>query len=118
MLRPGYLEFLGALFKICNVALWSTAKEHNVLSMVNALQKHAGFALAFFAIWSQKECFKCKEKILYRPSKPGVEVTFKPIAKLYMLFGCDSRRTILIDHDPFKGCVKAYIKLVTIFAKA
>ena len=88
-LRPGCIKFLEALFERFNVAVWSNAKEDNVLSMVRRLITKVGSKLPLFTIWGQGACHTCKKRRVSRPDQPNVEAMFKPLAKLSKAHGCD-----------------------------
>ena len=105
ILRPGCLKVLQILLERFNVGIWSNAMDQNVIQMVTSLGKIAGAKLPFFVIWGQISCYTYEKKKLFRPDNPGVEAMFKPLAKLSKCYGCDPRRTVLIDDSPYKGCV-------------
>ena len=60
--------------------------------------------MPFFAVWAQEACEQGQSKILFRPDNPRVPAMFKPLSKIAACFDCDSRRTVLIDDSPYKGC--------------
>ena len=104
ILRPGCIQFLTTLLKKFNVGIWSTALESNVLQIVRILQDKTGEILPFFVVWAQEACEQGQSKILFRLDNPRVPAMFKPLSKIAACFDCDSRRTVLIDDSPYKGC--------------
>lgn len=105
VLRPGCIEFLKDLLCNFNVGIWSAAYDTQVVDIIKILEKEAKEKLPFFMIWGQTKCQPCEESRVVRPDNPGVEALFKPLMLASTKFGIDSRRMLLIDDAPLKGCV-------------
>ncbi|XP_024520960.1 uncharacterized protein LOC9639528 isoform X1 [Selaginella moellendorffii] len=104
--RPHCEEFLQFCLRHFHVAVWSSAKEHNVMGMVNLILGESKKLLAF--IWSQKWCTDTGVKCLDNKFKP---LFLKELKKVWESSKPDVPwdkgeygpwNTLLIDDSPHK----------------
>jgi len=95
--RPHAAEFLQFLFLNFTVAIWTSARDHNAETMLNALLKDTGLEKDdFLFVWGQDKC-ECERATKSNHQKKKY-LFKKPLARVWEAFPeFDERNTLLID---------------------
>lgn len=99
--RPGCEEFLNFCFKYFIVGVWSSAREHNVNSLVNHIFKDLKDRLSFS--WHQRHC---TTTAVMHPDNNKKPIFLKELSKLWAEVEpgtFDQSNTLLIDDSPYKA---------------
>lgn len=71
------------------------------------IEQHAQKQYPFFIVWGQEDCYIHTLRRVYRLDKPNVEAMLKPLLRAWNQCKniCNTKNTLLIDDNPFKGCI-------------
>ncbi|KAL8505022.1 hypothetical protein ACS0TY_016285 [Phlomoides rotata] len=98
--RPFCTEFLKFCFERFDVALWSSAREHNIDGVLSTIS--GGARSKFVFVWSQEECTDSPFYCLDNEEKPLFLKELKDIWENSSYKGKYSpKNTLLIDHEPY-----------------
>ncbi|KAL3623376.1 hypothetical protein CASFOL_032192 [Castilleja foliolosa] len=97
--RPFCTEFLKFCFERFDVALWSSARDHNIESVLSNITGGTRSKLVF--IWGQENCTESGYRCLHKQSKPLFLKQLKDIweHKCYKT-QYSAANTLLIDDEP------------------
>ncbi|GFP88135.1 hypothetical protein PHJA_000957200 [Phtheirospermum japonicum] len=97
--RPFCTEFLKFCFERFDVALWSSAREHNIEGVLSNITGGTRSKLVF--IWGQEECTESGYQCLHKEEKPLFLKELKDIWEhKYYKGQYSATNTLLIDDEP------------------
>ncbi|GFP96567.1 hypothetical protein PHJA_001800800, partial [Phtheirospermum japonicum] len=97
--RPFCTEFLKFFFERFDVALWSSAREHNIEGVLSSITGGTRSKLVF--IWGQEECTESGYQCLHKEEKPLFLKELKDIWEhKYYKGQYSATNTLLIDDEP------------------
>ncbi|KAI3447508.1 hypothetical protein Pfo_004173 [Paulownia fortunei] len=97
--RPFCTEFLKFCFERFDVALWSSAREHNIEGVLSNIT--GGMRSKLLFIWGQEECTDSGFHCLHKEEKPLFLKEMKELwEKKYYKGQFSASNTLLIDDEP------------------
>ncbi|KAK6145585.1 hypothetical protein DH2020_022405 [Rehmannia glutinosa] len=97
--RPFCTEFLKFCFERFDVALWSSAREHNIDGVLSEIT--GGMRNKFVFVWGQEECTDYGFHCLHKEEKPLFLKEMKDLWEIKPQYSASN--TLLIDDEPHKA---------------
>lgn len=99
--RPFCTDFLKFCFERFEVALWSSAREHNIEGVLTNITGGSGNRSKLLFVWAQEECIESEFYCLHNAKKP---LFLKELKDVWGSSSCKGKysasNTLLIDDEP------------------